>query len=265
MSIIAALSTAAAWLLVRPDGVLLARERLGTVRSWSLRPAAFVGPVAAVACLGLVVADVPVAQLVVAITIGGVLWFALRQMRAERERRRSQARRATVAEALGLMAAELRAGVLPRRVLAGLAPDFPFLASAARAAELGGDVSSALRTESSRPGCELLADLSSAWMVAERAGAPLARSLDRLEASTREDREIEREVQSGVSPARATGRLMAILPVIGLSMGAGMGADPLRLLVETVPGALCLAAGAACACAGVAWVNRIASSAERAR
>lgn len=74
---------------------------------------------------------------------------------------------------------------------------------------------------------------------------------------------MEREVQSGVAPARATGRLMAMLPVVGLALGSGMGSDPVALLTGTVPGGLCLAAGSACACAGVAWVNRIAATAER--
>ncbi|MEO6604120.1 MAG: type II secretion system F family protein [Aeromicrobium sp.] len=261
---LAALLSGASLLLARPAGVWLARQRLGSAERLSVRPGLLVAPLA---FTGLVAAmtGLPAAQLIVALTVGGVGWFALRQVRAERERRRAQARRDTVAEVVGLMAAELRAGILPQRALAGLAVDFAFLTSASRAAELGGDVSSALRRESATPGCELLADVSSAWMVAERSGAPLARVLDRLEASMRDDREIEREVQSGVAPARATGRLMAVLPVVGLTLGSGMGADPVTLLTGTVPGALCLAAGSACACAGVGWVNRIAATAERTR
>ena len=163
------------------------------------------------------------------------------------------------------MAAELRAGIIPQRVLAGLAPDFAFLGSAAHAAELGGDVAEALRAAAAEPGGELLAELASAWFVAERSGAPLARVLDRLEETARDDHEIEREVQSGVAPARATGRLMAVLPVLGLSLGAGLGGDPVALLTGTVPGALCLAAGSACACGGLGWINRIAASAEADR
>lgn len=263
MSVVAAVFAAVAWIAARPPGTWLAHARLDTPRSGMVRPAALITPVAVVTCAVVITVGLPAAQVISALTVGGVGWFAAHQVRAERVRRRARTQRDAVAEALGLMAAELRAGILPHRVLTGLAPDFPFLVTAMRAAELGGDVASALRRQSAAPGCELLSAVSSAWMVAERSGAPLARSLDRLEATMRDDREIEREVQSGVSPARATGRLMAVLPVVGLTMGSGMGADPVTLLTNTVPGALCLAAGSACACAGVAWVNRIATTAER--
>ncbi len=259
----AATLSALSLLLARPAGTLLTQHRLSASVRLPVRPASFVAPLAGVVAVAVLLAGLPAARLIVALTIGGVGWFAVRQLRAERERRRAQGRRDAVAEVVGLMAAELRAGILPQRLLSELAADFAFLRTASRAAELGGDVSSALRRESMIPGRELLSDLSSAWMVAERSGAPLAGVLDRLEASMRDDREIEREVQSGVAPARATGRLMAVLPVVGLALGSGMGSDPIALLIGTVPGGLCLAAGSACACAGVAWVNRIAAAAER--
>lgn len=265
MSAAAAVFTVLTVLLANSSGRWLVHERLGIPRRWHLRLGALGPPAVAAAVVGVVVAGLPPARLIVALTAGGVGLFAMRQWRAERARRRAQNLRHSVAEAVGLMAAELRAGVLPQRALAGLAPDFDFLGSASRVASLGGDVSAVLRNESSAPGCEQLVDLSSAWFVAERSGAPLARVLDRLEIAASDDREIEREVQSGVAPARATGRLMAVLPVVGLLLGSGMGADPVELLTSTVPGALCLAAGSAFACGGVAWVNHIASAAERSR
>ena len=264
MTLVAAACSALAMALARPPGSWVARERLLVPQCCSVGPTLPLTLTGVTLGAGAVSVGMSPARLIVAVTMGGVGLFALRQVRADRVRRRAQERRGAVAEAVGLMAAELRAGVLPQRVLHGLASDFPFLSPASRAAHLGGSVSAALRGSSGEPGCEQLVDLSSAWMVAERAGVPLARVLDRLEAAARDDREIEREVQSGVAPARATGRLMAVLPIIGLTMGSGMGADPLALLTGTVPGALCLAAGSACACAGVAWVNRIAAHAEGA-
>ena len=144
-----------------------------------------------------------------------------------------------MSEAIGLMSAELRAGILPQRVLAGLAPEFDFLAPARTRAELGGDVPAALRRGGRPTGAELLAELAGAWLVAERAGAPLARVLDRLEETARGDLEIEREVESGVAPARATGRLMAVLPVFGLALGSGMGGDPVAILRHG-PGRRCV-------------------------
>lgn len=201
-------------------------------------------------------------HIILVATFAGVAAFGLRQWRVALRRRRLRERRRLVSEAIGLMSAELRAGILPQRVLAGLAPEFDFLAPAARAADLGGDVSAALRAAADETGAELLGELAGAWLVAERAGAPLARVLDRLEDTARGDLEIEREVESGLAPARATGRLMAVLPVFGLALGSGMGGDPVAILTGTFPGVVCLAAGCGLACAGVAWVERIAASAE---
>ena len=200
-------------------------------------------------------------HVILVVTAAGILAFALRQWRGALRHKRRRERSRLVSEAVGLMSAELRGGILPQRVLGGLATEFDFLAPAARAADLGGDVPAALRLAADQPGAELLAELAGAWLVAERAGAPLARVLDRLEETARGDIEIEREVESGLAPARATGRLMAVLPVFGLALGSGMGGDPVAILTGTYPGVLCLAAGCGLACAGVAWVERIATSA----
>ena len=201
-------------------------------------------------------------HVVLVATVAGVVAFGLRQWRVALRRKRQRERRRLVSEAIGLMAAELRGGILPQRVLTGLAAEFDFLAPAARAADLGGDMPAALRMAADETGAELLAELAGAWLVAERSGAPLAHVLDRLEETARGDLEIEREVESGLAPARATGRLMAVLPVFGLALGSGMGGDPVEILTGTFPGVLCLAAGCGLACAGVAWVERIAASAE---
>jgi len=263
LTALAALLFATAVWLWRPPGAWLARHRLHCRPAGSLLPPrvlALVAPLLAIWGAGRV--DVSGPHVILAVTAVGVAMFGVRQWRGAVRHRRLHERRRLVSEAIGLMSAELRAGILPQRALAGLAPEFGFLAPAARAADLGGDVPAALRTASHDAGAELLTELSGAWLVAERAGAPLARVLDRLEETARGDLEIEREVQSGLAPARATGRLMAVLPVFGLALGSGMGGDPVAILTGTYPGALCLASGCALACLGVTWVERIASSAE---
>jgi tight adherence protein B len=263
VSVLAALLAGAAVLLRRPPGRWLTRRRLRTLTA--ARPVpwrAAVPVVSVVLVFGGWVLGASGPHVVVGLTAWAVLLFAARQWRVERARRRRRSRRTEVSEAIGLMSAELRAGMLPQRVLVGLAPDFGFLAPAARAAGLGGDVPAALRMSADETGAELLTELAAAWLVAERSGAPLARVLDRLEETARGDLEMEREVESGLAPARATGRLMAVLPVFGLTLGSGLGGDPVAVLTGTLPGVLCLAAGCGLACAGVAWVERIASSAE---
>ncbi|MGA8988348.1 type II secretion system F family protein [Aeromicrobium sp.] len=262
MIVIAAILAAVAVLLRRPPDRWLARQRLGL--GYRLRRISAPMRFVAIACVvGAAAVGITGTRLVLLLTAVGVATFTTRLWRAERRRKAVRARRCEVAEAVGVMVAELRSGMLPQRVLIGLAADFDFLAPASRAARLGGDVPVALRASATEPGAELLDELAGAWQVADRAGAPLAQVLERLEETARGDQEIAWEVESGLAPARATGRLMAVLPVFGLALGSGMGGDPLAVLTGTLPGVLCLSAGCALACWGVAWVERIAAVGEQ--
>jgi tight adherence protein B len=212
--------------------------------------------------VAVAVATSRVSYVIVALTVVGGTLFVLRQMRIARTHSASLRTRAQTIAALDLLAAELRAGILPRQAIETLAEDAPSLRPAAVAAAHGGDIVAALRAASAEPGAGALADLAGAWHVAERAGAPLADVLDRVATAVRDDAEVDREVQAEAAPARATGRLMAVLPVLGLSLGAGMGANPVHVLTGTVAGALCLAGGFALACAGIVWVDRIVASVD---
>ena len=243
-----------------PSGRSRVRSRLVPAppvvsRGWLVAVALAVG---AVASAWLPAVSGPGVVLVA--TVGGVGWFAALQVRAGRARATVARHRAEDVELLGLMSAELRAGVLAQRMMGSLADDFPMLRLAARTAETGGDVAQALRAAAEIPGCELLRDVAGAWQVSDGSGAPLATVIGRLEQSARVDREIDREIQSGVAPARATGRMMAALPAMGLLLGSGMGGDPVEVLTSTWIGVTCLAAGCGLACAGIAWIERIATT-----
>lgn len=257
MTLLAAALAATAVVLWRPPQLWWARYRLG-VRSSSRRWPLLV-PLAAAGVPWL--SHVSALRLALGATAAAVAVFVVHQLRSARERGRIGERRCEAVEVVVLMAAELRAGALPGRMLSGLSGDFAVLGPAARAAELGGDVASALRESAQTPGCELLRDLGGAWQVSERSGAPLAAVLTRLAEAARIEQDIAREAQAGVSPARATGRLMAVLPAFGLLLGSGMGGDPVGVLLGTWIGVLCLAAGCALACLGMVWIERIAVSA----
>ena len=264
----AAAATVLAMLLSRPSGRWILRVRLGsgtTRRGGRRRPVGRperLGLAAAVVAVGVATSRPSV--VIVAATVVGAALFVLRQIRLARSRSASLHTRAQVIAALDLLAAELRGGILPRQAMVALADDAPSLRPAAAAASHGGDVAAALRVASAKPGAGALADLAGAWHVAERAGAPLAHVLDRVATAARDEAEVDREVQAEAAPARATGRLMAVLPVLGLSLGAGMGADPVHVLTGTVVGASCLAGGVALACAGIVWVDRIVASVDAA-
>ncbi len=259
----AAVAAGGALLLWRPDPTWLARHRLGVVGSpvWPRRVALAVGLPAVPVVLGLVEA---VAALIVVAVALGVAVFVTGQVR--RDRRRAAARRSheRVTEVADALAAELRAGVVPMRALTAAAADLEVVDLAAQVAALGGDVPEALRTAAGQPGCQALADLAAAWHVSESCGAPLADVVDRVARGHRFESTLIDEVRAGIEPARATGRLLAVLPLFGLVLGSTMGADPVRVVTTTLPGAACLAVGVALACVGVRWIDATADRAERA-
>jgi tight adherence protein B len=243
MTLVAAASVYLAVLLWRPPGRWWVRRRLGGAAGGGDGTEAVpTGWVVLLAVL-LVVGGAPrlpalsPPRIVLAVTVAAVLGFGVAQLRTARARRRTAQRRSQVVEVLVLMTAELRA------------------------AELNGDVVAALHEAALVPGQELLGDLGGAWHVADRSGAPLAAVLARLAESARIERDIAREAEAGVAPARATGRLMAVLPIVGLLLGSGMGGDPVAVLTGTWIGVSCLAGGCALACLGIAWIEHIAASA----
>ena len=60
---------------------------------------------------------------------------------------------------------------------------------------------------------------------------------------------------------RATARLLAGLPFLGLIMAAVLGADPLAFLFGTLPGLACLLAGVGLNATGALWTHRLARNA----
>lgn len=245
MMMVAALAAAAAVLLAM--GPLPGRPR-AAAGSPTARWLLLVVAVAAVAISG------PVSAVVLVVGFGGrALW----RMRRRREEAVDTADR--VLESCELLAAELAAGQPPGHALARAAAAWPFLAPAAEAGTLGGDLPRTLRELSVRPGASELRLVGAAWEVAHRSGSGLAGALDRVAAVVRADRATRRVVESELASARATARLVAALPVLVLLLGAGAGTSPWTFLVATPIGWVCLAGGLALELAGLWWIERIAA------
>lgn len=183
--------------------------------------------------------------------------------RRARNTRRARSRRSGVIEACDALAAGLRAGQPPQRVLDRVATDVDTLRPAAAAAALGGDVAAALHAAARLEGAEGLGPLAAAWTVAQRSGAGLAEVVSRIAGVVRADAEQRRQVDVALGTSRSTARLLAGLPVMGIVLGTGIDADPVAVLFGTVGGAWCLAAGTTLASAGVLWVERLADAANR--
>ena len=55
---------------------------------------------------------------------------------------------------------------------------------------------------------------------------------------------------------------LGLFAPLGLGLGSGLGVDPVQVVLTTVPGALCVAAGTGFALAGMRWIELIADRVE---
>ncbi|MFJ9859606.1 type II secretion system F family protein [Streptomyces albogriseolus] len=191
----------------------------------------------------------------------------LRKVRRAAAVRKERDGRADAVVALcGALAGELRAGRQPGEALLPAVRDSGGLghmqAAVLAAARFGGDVPDALAAAARQPGAEGLRGLAACWRVAVDQGAGLADGLDRLEAALRAERDQRADLRAQLSGARTTAVMLAGLPVVGLALGAALGADPLHVLLHTPPGSVCLAAGGMLEGLGLWWALRIMRGAE---
>ncbi|MQA78066.1 MAG: hypothetical protein GEV10_06245 [Streptosporangiales bacterium] len=188
-------------------------------------------------------------------------WHRLRRGRAENAARR------LVEELCTGLVAELRAGRTPAEALRLSVDALPASARAAfgqvvAVASRGGDVPGALRTAAAGPGHRALGWLAACWQVGVESGAGLAEAVERLAASLRDEQRARREVTAQLAAPRATARLLALLPVLGIVLGTSLGQRPLAFLFGSPYGLACLAAGVGIDLLGVLWTVRLAKAAE---
>jgi tight adherence protein B len=259
----AACAGGATWLWCSPSGPAV-RLRLAAADTGprtpvrSLPPAPVLGALAAAS----VVAGGPVAGAAAA-ALGLTVVHRRRTARLEAQADAERAAGVALCEAL---ASELRSGRPPGAALTSAAAATPgaaarALSRAAGVAVLGGDVAAALRPEansrSAGPVERLLAALAACWEVGARSGAGLAATVDRLAEGLRADERRRQEIAGELAGPRATARLLAVLPLVGLLLAAALGADPLHFLLRTPLGAACLALAFALDLAGLAWTDRL--------
>ena len=260
MSLMAALAAGlACWLALGPARPLRLRVRAAPAARWRGRGvwAGFAGAVLAGASLaGGLLGGGAGAALGTSVALPALT--AVLVWRRHRGRAAAGVAGEEVFGACQLLAGLLRVGHVPTAALRIAARDAPILAEAAAVQEVGGPVAPALRRCGARPGCESLVELGIAWEVAERTGASLNATLDALTGRLSARRTVGHMVAAELSAPRATGRLLAVLPVAGVLLGYSFGGDPLAFLTGSLPGQLSLTAGIALGCAGVVWTERIA-------
>jgi tight adherence protein B len=173
----------------------------------------------------------PVAGVVAAVYTAVIVY----EWRRRATRKQVAAGRAATLDKLSTLVADLRAGI-PAAVLAAEHP--------------GSDVSGRLGRLT-----------GAVWNLAERTGAPAADLLERIEADARSADRSAKTAVAQASGAQTTALLLAALPLAGIALGHGIGADPLGVLLGTPLGAACLTGAVLLQCAGLKWAQRLSDRA----
>ena len=175
--------------------------------------------------------------------------------------RRAVRARSEVARACGVLASYVRVGQVPAEALVLVALDCPVLAEAAAVQQIGGDVPGTLRAQAALPGHAGLLDLARAWQVTASSGAPMAPALEEVASGLASDESLRSVVSAELAAPRSTGKLMAVLPLVGVGLGYLLGGRPLEWLVAGPVGWACLLLGLLLAAAGVLWIEGLARTA----
>ncbi|WP_199180184.1 hypothetical protein [Verrucosispora sp. ts21] len=93
--------------------------------------------------------------------------------------------------------------------------------------------------------------------LADRTGAPLADLIERIEADARSADRAVAAAAAQAAGARATAWLLAALPLGGIALGYGIGADPLQVLLHTPIGGACAVTAIALQVVGLLWADRL--------
>jgi tight adherence protein B len=95
-------------------------------------------------------------------------------------------------------------------------------------------------------------------------GAPLAEVLQRCAEGLTEAGHARAARAVALAGPRATARLLGWLPLLGLLLGAGIGADPVGVLLGGGPGTACLVVGVGLMVLGRRWVGALERAADAA-
>ncbi|HMA46649.1 MAG TPA: type II secretion system F family protein [Frankiaceae bacterium] len=207
--VLTVLAAASAALAVQPFGrPPPSGGRARVARRQVSRPALAVGGLLVLAAVAG-----PVGAVVGAVGLA-LLTRARRRSAADRQAR---LRRGGAAELLRALAAELESGLDPPSAVAAAAATAdqrlrPLLDPVLLAAAHGGDVADALV----RTGVPRLRELAACWLTCRASGAALAPVVDRLAWVAEGDEAHHAEIRAALAGPRASGRLLAGLPLAGL-------------------------------------------------
>ena len=176
-------------------------------------------------------------------------------------------RRADTSDAVAVFAAfaaEIRTGGAPSDALRLALDPFPTLCPrTTRALDRNVGVADALRADAAATKNRSWAALAAVWDLADQYGVSLAAVAEQLAAHGRDVAAARRTIDAELAESRATVRVLAGLPVIGIALGMLLGAHPLSWLLDSSVGPVVLVLAALLEVAGLLWVRVLVRSVER--
>jgi tight adherence protein B len=230
------------------------RHRAAGLRDLRIPPSA-----AAVAALTGALLSTPL----VALLAGTAAFLGARAWLASRAERAGDGRLRSLADGLGALAADLRSG---RTLDAATAAAVAACADSAAGPALGRAIRAPEAVASGPADAELgeaLGRIAAAVRLSGRTGCSLAAVAGAVEDDLRARHRRRLELRAATAAPRASAALLAGLPLVGLAMGSGVGADPWGILTGTGTGQVLLVAGVALEAAGLAWSRRLVARALR--
>ncbi|KQR17119.1 hypothetical protein [Cellulomonas sp. Leaf334] len=100
--------------------------------------------------------------------------------------------------------------------------------------------------------------------LSDELGAPLAGVLERIASAVAADEEADGERRAALSGPRSTAQVLAWLPLLGVALGALLGADPVGVVLSGGLGTLSAVLGVALLVSGRWWTSALLSRAGRA-
>jgi len=214
-------------------------------------------PIMMVALSGLLgVVFAPLALVCVAAGVGlTVTWVMVTRLRQKKilARTKQVARAAQVVESL------LGLGHIPATALKIAAEESTVLAPALDLVQMGGDPWEVMEQLSKVPGQEGLLLIGHSWRVSQLTGSSMYDALGEVRRHLEESSQEADEVAGELAGPRATGQMLSLLPLVGLAMAFGLGANPLQFFTATVVGRICLSMGVWLGCAGLIWTENVAN------
>ena len=192
-----------------------------------------------------------------------VSWTVVWMVRFRKQERGLVSRCQEVARVGHLMESLLGLGHIPASALALTAQECPVVAPASSAYQLGADPCEVLDHLAATPGQEGLGEISRAWKVSTVSGGSMHSAFEQVRKNLEEEADALSVVVAELAPARSSGQILGILPVLGLVVAFAIGVDVLGFLTGSFLGRACLLLGVSLECVGLVWTETLAQGAFR--